>query len=31
MPDIVKLGKTMKTHFDGNMEATGSGINSAVV
>jgi transposase len=28
MTDIVKLGKTMKTHFDGIMEAIGSGINS---
>ncbi len=31
MPDIIKLGKTMKRHLDGIMEAIRSGINSAVV
>jgi transposase len=31
MPDIIKLGKTMKRHPDGIMEAIRSGINSAVV
>ena len=31
MPDIVKLGKTMKRHLDGILEAIKSGINSAVV
>ena len=31
MPDIIKLGKTMKKHIDGVLEAIRSGINSAVV
>jgi transposase len=31
MPDIIKLGKTMKRHLEGIMEAIRSGINSAVV
>ncbi len=31
MYDIVKIGKTIKMHPDGNMKATRSGINSAVV
>lgn len=31
MPDIIKLGKTMKRHLAGIMEAIKSGINSAVV
>ena len=31
MPDIIKLGKTMKKHIDGILESIGSGINSAVV
>lgn len=31
MPDIVKLGKNMKRHLDGILEAIRSGINSAVV
>ncbi len=31
MPDIIKLGKPMKRHIDGILEAIGSGINSAVV
>jgi transposase len=31
MPDIIKLGKRMKRHPDGIMEAIRSGINSAVV
>ena len=31
MYDIVKIGKTIKMHPDGTMEATRSGINSAVV
>ncbi len=31
MHDIVKIGKTIKMHPDGIMEATRSGINSAVV
>lgn len=30
MPDIVKLGKTIKRHLEGIMEAIRSGINSAV-
>ena len=31
MPDIIKLGKTMKRHLNGILEAIKSGINSAVV
>ena len=31
MPEIIKLGKTMKRHLDGILEAIRSGINSAVV
>ena len=31
MPDFIKLGKTMKRHLNGIMEAIRSGINSAVV
>ncbi len=31
MPDIIKLGKTMKRHIDGILEAILTGINSAVV
>ena len=31
MPDIIKLGKTMKRHIEGILEAIRSGINSAVV
>ena len=31
MPDIIRLGKTMKRHIDGILEAIRSGINSAVV
>ena len=31
MYDIVKIGKTIKMHPDGIMEAIRSGINSAVV
>jgi transposase len=31
VPDIVKLGKIMKRHIEGILEAIRSGINSAVV
>ena len=31
MPDIIKLGKTVKRHIDGILAAMRSGINSAVV
>ncbi len=31
MPDIIKLGKTIKRHFNGILEIIISGINSAVV
>jgi hypothetical protein len=31
MPDTIKLGKTMKRHLNGILEAIKSGINSAVV
>ena len=31
MPEIIKLGKTMKKHIDGILEAIRSGINSAVI
>ena len=31
MLDIIKLGKTMKRHIDGMLEAIRSGINLAVV
>ena len=31
MPDIIKMGKTMKRHLNGILEAIKSGINSAVV
>ena len=31
MPEIIKLGKTMKRHLNGILEAIKSGINSAVV
>ena len=31
MPDIIKIGKTMKRHLNGILEAIKSGINSAVV
>ena len=31
MPDIIRLGKTLKRHFNGILEAIKSGINSAVV
>ena len=31
MPDIIKLGKTLKRNLDGILEAIKSGINSAVV
>ena len=31
MPDIIKIGKTMKRHINGILEAIKSGINSAVV
>jgi transposase len=31
MPDIIKLGKTIKRHIDGILEAIRSGISSAVV
>ena len=31
MPDFIRLGKTLKRHIDGILEAIGSGINSAVV
>ena len=31
MPEIIKLGKTMKRHIEGILEAIRSGINSAVV
>ena len=29
--DIIRIGKTLKRHIDGILEAIGSGINSAVV
>ena len=28
MPDFIRLGKTLKRHIDGILEAIGSGINS---
>ena len=31
MPEIIKLGKTLKRHINGILEAIQSGINSAVV
>ena len=31
MPDIIKLGKTMKRHLNGILKAIKSGINSDVV
>ena len=31
MPDIIRLGKTLKRHVDGILEAIRSGTNSAVV
>ncbi len=31
MPDIIRLGKTMKIHLNGIFEAKTSKINSAVV